>query len=711
MQKLQLYISNERIDLFKDEQVSLNQSIQNIKDPAKIFTEFTKTFTVPASKTNNKIFKHYYNYDITNGFDARNKVASQIELNNIPYKTGLVALNGVDLRNNKPYAYKITFYGNTVNLKEVLGDLKLGQLSATLDNIESSLSYDSPSIKSKLQNGTDIIAPLITHTDRLFYNSNVSAHTNDTGNLYYHTGSNHDHGVFWNQLKYAVRLHKIIEGIENEFTVANGYQSDIVFSDDFFNTSNLPYYNLFMWLHRKKGNVEPTTQGANPFVTQITGFVGESGNDNFSTMTSGNTLNIIPLYSSFIDTELILRTTSGEQYYIIIYQNGTEWFKSANVTGNQTFNKTDFPNSQPLPVGSYTVSVFSTSANDIVFSDATDDGIEWNLSGKTPTWSDTWKISSFTHSADFAFIVSQQIPKMKIIDFLTALFKMFNLTAYYDDYGLLANGNVNPNYGKIVVQTLDSFYANNYNTWDISEYIDVKSSAVNVALPYYQVNFAYEGLGTFIALQFEQLFNQGWGTEFYAGDDRFTTPNEEYDITIPFEHMQYERLIDENDGTTKTTAQYGYCVDDNFDSFIGKPIVFYPYRITASESGHTPISFRDDSQNHSPLDNYYIPSNSINIDPTVTNANINFKQETNEWTGTNQEWGGTLFNNYYTNYISDVFNTKRRIIKFEAYLPLKIIYKLQMNDVIVINNEDYIINNININLNTGKSSLELLNKV
>ena len=68
MQKLQLYISSERIDLFKDEQVSFNQSIQNIKDPAKIFTEFTQTFTVPASPNNNKIFKNWYNADVDNGF-------------------------------------------------------------------------------------------------------------------------------------------------------------------------------------------------------------------------------------------------------------------------------------------------------------------------------------------------------------------------------------------------------------------------------------------------------------------------------------------------------------------------------------------------------------------------------------------------------------------------------------------------------------------
>ena len=36
--------------MFKDESVSITQSIQNVKDIAKVFTEFTKTFTLPASK-------------------------------------------------------------------------------------------------------------------------------------------------------------------------------------------------------------------------------------------------------------------------------------------------------------------------------------------------------------------------------------------------------------------------------------------------------------------------------------------------------------------------------------------------------------------------------------------------------------------------------------------------------------------------------------
>ena len=47
------------IDLFKDETISLTQSIKNTKDIAKVQTDFTQSFTLPASKTNNKIFKHF----------------------------------------------------------------------------------------------------------------------------------------------------------------------------------------------------------------------------------------------------------------------------------------------------------------------------------------------------------------------------------------------------------------------------------------------------------------------------------------------------------------------------------------------------------------------------------------------------------------------------------------------------------------------------
>ena len=50
MQQVQLFIEDQRIELFKDEVISLTETIQNVKDIAKVFTDFTKTFSVPATK-------------------------------------------------------------------------------------------------------------------------------------------------------------------------------------------------------------------------------------------------------------------------------------------------------------------------------------------------------------------------------------------------------------------------------------------------------------------------------------------------------------------------------------------------------------------------------------------------------------------------------------------------------------------------------------
>ena len=60
----------------------------------------------------------------------------------------------------------------------------------------------------------DVLVPLITHTNRLIFNS--STHTTydpeATTNNLYHQGSGNpsQNGVYWNEFKYAVRLQNII---------------------------------------------------------------------------------------------------------------------------------------------------------------------------------------------------------------------------------------------------------------------------------------------------------------------------------------------------------------------------------------------------------------------------------------------------------------------------------------------------------------------
>lgn len=227
MQQVQLYIGNERVELFKDETISLTESIQNVKDVAKVFTDFTKTFTVPASKTNNKIFKHYYNFDIVGGFDARLKTSGSIKLNGVDFKKGNIKLEGVDLKNNKPNAYRVTFFGDLSDLKDLIGEDLLSDLD-WLDNFEK--EYSTAAVKDNLKGGnTDytinsvtyagaIKTALISTGSRLYYNSD-SGHIHDdnnSGNLFYESGTSHEHGVFWKDLKYSIAVYVIVKAIEEK---------------------------------------------------------------------------------------------------------------------------------------------------------------------------------------------------------------------------------------------------------------------------------------------------------------------------------------------------------------------------------------------------------------------------------------------------------------------------------------------------------------
>jgi len=723
MQKVQIYVGSERLELFKDETVSITQSIQNIKDISKIFTEFTQSFTIPASPTNSKIFTHYYNYNIVGGFDARRKVSSSIELNYLPWKNGFMALNGVDLKNNKPYAYRITFFGETINLKDIIGEDMLSSISTlSVDNLD----YDPSTVKTKLQidpTTTDIIAPLITHTKRLYYN-NSSSSAGD-GNLYY-SNSLQTQGVEWSDLKYAIRVHKIIESIESHYTIANGFSSNIVFSDDFFSSSNENYYNLFMWLHRKKGSVQPTTQVTEyiSLVTNPQGFSLTSGTPNTSMNSGGNTLSVfVSNYLELITNYLYLTTSTSEEFQVVIIRNGLPFFTSPLIqgTGSQVttvFGVSDFGGT--LQPGGYTVSISQTNQINITFSQ-----IKWELNGVDSggvNWTDIYTATSFsTDTNTIEFNITEQIPEMKVIDLLTGLFKMFNLTAYVED-------------GIIVVKTLDEYYQlestwNTTNTfwqnddtlwneagtsgasiYSLDEFMDVNSSQVNVALPFKQVNFEYEGLGTFLAQQYNQLNNIGWGTERYTLDsETYDAPNEVYKVQLPFEHVQYERLVNANGGAN-TTAQYGYFVDQNQQAYFGKPLLFYPILQTTSGGLHKSISFRDTSSLNSELTSYIIPSNSVALSSGTDTSNINFSLEINEYQ-LDVTFTGTLFATYYENYIAEIFNTKRRMFKVTAYLPLNLIYNLKLYDTIEINYENYRINSMTTDLTNGKSSIELINLV
>ena len=668
MQKIQLYIEGQRVDLFDDESVVLTQTIQNVKDVQKVFTDYSKTFTIPATKENNKIFKHYYNNSITNGFDGRGRVNATLELNYLKFRKGKIKLEGVDLRNNVPYTYKVRFTGNTVTLKDLLGEDKLGALGSLSSN---DLIYDSATVKTKLKANpatSDIIAPLITHTQQLHYDSNSSA--NLDGNVYYETGGgSHLHGVSWNDLKYAIRVDTIIQAIATDY--------GITFSNDFFNSSNTPYYNLFMWLHRKKGGVPLD----NP-QTLVSGYQVVS--NDYGGIVNSSTIRIpTDVAGDNQGFGLFLETTSTSTYNVSLLRNGLSIYRKTNLVGNSNISYADL--NDTLEAGDYTVIIESESA-------FTMDSILFfipHLVNSTLVYT-RYEATSVSITGAVDFIITQQIPDIKCIDFLTGIFKMFNLTSYVDNVT-----------GNIIVKTLDNYYAGG-TSYDITEFIDRDKSSVNVALPFKEITFEHGDTKTFLASKHSQLFNNTWGKIEYTSGENLD--GKIYKVKTPFSHMLYERLID-LDTDALTTVQYGWYVDDNQSPYYGKPLLFYPIL-----QNTTSISFLDTTSSHSEVTQYNIPSNSVALSSSTSKYNINFNNEINEYTLDNT-FTNTLFEAYHKDYISDVFDATNRLTKVTAYLPLRILLKYTLADRFNISGTTYKINSIKTNMLTGKSDLELLNDI
>ena len=705
MQQVQIYINDERVEMFDFESVTITDTIKDVRDVSKIFTEYSQTFSLPASKSNNKIFKHYYNSDIVNSFDSRVRVPAKIELNSIPFKDGYIQLEGVDLRNNKAQTYRVTFFGNTVSLKDLLGDDLLSSLS-WLDNFSSKengleLSNSMSDIKDYLTNNVNktvdgtvynnpIQVPLITHTQRLFYDS--SANVSDSENVHYHTTSsfNNKHGVKYNELKYALRINLIIKAIEEKYGLS--------FSNDFFNNSNNDAFNnLYMWLHRVKGKITSGGQ-VELSVFNVNTFTNNSSND--GSFMNNNILNITD-GASFRNQSLALSLTlaSGSTsipYSINVFRNGIPTYQASNVVGNII--------DVPITVSDgseYTIEISCGQA--ISFTSA-----KWTYSyrdGNEDFTYENYVSGSFNITiGSFDFGITQQIPKMKVLDFLTAIFKMFNLVAYVEG-------------STMVVKDLDTFYANpsNGSPYDITKYVDVNSSQVNSVLPFREVVFGYEGLGTFLAKRHNELFNEEWGTEEYKTEESSIFTGGIYKYKIPFEHMKFEKLIDV-DATADpsfpvTNIQWGFCVDNNQDSYIGKPLVFYLSRETADISFVDAVnSSTNVATSRVKIENYFAPANSdLSQSQVEDRQSINFSPESDEWELTTTD--ETLFNNYHKNYISSVFNKSNRLTKITAYLPLRILHKYTLADRFLVAGKSYKINSIETDFYTGKSEIELLSDI
>jgi hypothetical protein len=545
----------QQMEMFSDETITITSKIQDVRDISKVFTDFTQPFTVPASKENNKVFQHWYNYDIDEGFDNRTKKDALLELDYSPYKRGKIQLQSVNLKDNKPFSYTVVFYGNTVELGTLMGDDQLKTLLYLDDNYNH--DYNATNVRLGVRNGLfsqSIIYPLISHTKRFYYDSSNSI-PQFSGNLHHNTTNPSDNqGLSWLDVKPAVKCLSIIEAIEDKY--------NIEFTRDFFGST--AFSNLYLWLSRNKGKV-----GGEDDVlkTRLIGDWSYTGSGSNPFNVSGNliTFSVVKNTNSFT-VELDITTTDSGTYTLklVDIENGVTLIEEDNLQGNSSISEAF------LNTGSHQLRFVLESTSSISFdADLTVEEILFTI----PTQVTTANYEANGISTTEEIIITDNVPDMKNIDFLTGIFKMFNLTAYYiDDIA-------DADFGKIYVDTLDNYYADAINnpsdgSYDISSMVDISNTNVDAPVNYTGIDFKYQEPSTLLAINHKEQFND------IFGDERTRLTNidkgEIYSVETPFEHMKFERLFDDNksssspyhtgtDDTYVTDILWGYSADGDFN--------------------------------------------------------------------------------------------------------------------------------------------------
>lgn len=731
----------ERVDFFDFESIELNSSFQDIRDISKVFTDYSKTFSVPASPKNNKIFRHYYNSNIEDGFDARIKQKAEIYLNGVLFKVGYVRLTKSTYKGSKPHSYRITFFGALTKIQNVIGVSELSELS-TLDKYNHTYNIDNVNngFRTGLElsstgmitgAGKDIVYPSISASEKWFYDSNgstapVKFNQGFSANIYDEEGLG-NYGINWLNLKPAIKVKHIISAIEDKY-------SSIDFSDDFFGTAE--FDDLYMLLHSNKGALAP--KSSTNADTSVTYRIGSSNIDSDFSLDSGGEerrpmltywedagLNQVRVfqYHVIVDVSNVTKSGGGSNpiYTLEVLDGNTVIDRSVGLNGDAQItsvlcseNRKEWDNisvrvsSRENELATFELDVelkrFRFKVADVGIEEYICDVQNFINDGGTPVTESSLystKIAG-TQSLVQNIEITKNMPKMKIIDFLTGIFKTFNLTAIVNSSG------------QIQVKPLVDFY-NSGNTIDITNMVDNSDLEVNRMDLFKNISFEFSEPKTFGIINNNELSQTDYGNLEYESvangtDASLIFDGKDYKVKLPFEKVYYERLFDE-DNNDKTSFGNGWLVDKDQNEVITKPILFFNV-VQPVDSSKFSIGFLG-----KPLITQYNRASNSNAGEYWDGSawyveqgtkSINFNGEFDEFTFTLIARG--LFRKYYSDYISSVFDKKTRVFKLKMKANISFLLKYKINDTLLMNGEKFLINNIRTNLNTGVTDLELILK-
>ena len=713
-------------------------------------------YSFPFNYTNvRKGFESGFDVVIADGAGLREETS--IAINQVPSVTGeaVVSLNGTN------HSFQVSAGGTTTSVaSNIAYEINLidGYTSASaygivlvvsdVNQVETALSFSAGTATGLqftvniVQAGTDVPQssndvslvnntngmfkfPMLSHTRGFEYTKTPAGQT-DTNHEGFHrlltdTEKANNYSLIPSDmldildLKPAIRLPYIFEAIEKTF-------SNITFNKDWlFGEGNIrsasPINEMYLWLHNRKGFLGDDSS----FVWQREIKTAGAGEDEGEwSLDTGQTEGFRPI--------TVTSSQASTNDFLI---GATVRVKEIAGTGNFQIKTEIFKvgSTEPVSVGlsqlyeiedidlnlviSFRKGIIVRAAGDYYFrTTVTCDSsigsfkpkcvvdVESRIEGDE---FQTYK--NFTSGGTGNRIIALSninpkalMPDYKAIDFLSDLFKLYNLVAFEE---VQYDGSY-----KINIQSYD-YYINSGVRLDITKYIDIAKSSVERISPYSIVNYSFEKPKTFLAINQKEItgddfgnatFNMDSFSEGVLASDSLLFDGGKYEVKPKLEKMMYERLKDSE--KILTPIQWGWFVNDNKENLpepaIGKPLFMF---IVGRDITEYRIRWAD---NYNQGTTCMTPAN-VSDNGRQT---LHFNAEFDEYTLNVNEY--SLFDNFHSNYINSIYSPFAKKINVEAYLPPLFFYNLKLNTTIIIDNISYFIDTMDINITTSKVKFSLL---
>jgi hypothetical protein len=673
--QVRIFVEGRELDLFNDETIEVNSTIQNIQDISKTFTDFSQSFTIPTSARNNAVWEYFYENAVNSSINYQERLDGYIEIDMTFFRRGKIQMEKSQLKNGQPNSYTITFYGDVTTLKDLVGEDLLSDLDYSTVNHD----YTFTEVFNRIRTTTvdyDVSYPLIT-SNRIWEYLSTAPVANVPNWLVPFLGSNSNDihtnagAINYRELFPALRVKSIFDII--------GLQYGVTFNGAFL--TDPKFTQAYIW-YKNKNDFEFSGQPQQLDLDTIISSYIPTYPLNLYVDTSLNQITT-PFFNgaTWMNHVITLDVTSVSSptttYWIDTYRNGA-LFSTTQGTGTATYGLANVTNVQGLN----DVWEFYIRSN---FPLTFDSEIQYEVTYITsvnpiPT-TEYIRYSNITLNLSAFTDLAQLAPQMKVQDFISGILKQFNLTCY--------GSGVN----EYTIIPLDDWYATGAII-DITEFTDKTEIGIDRVKLYKKIGFAFEQSNSLMnKAYFEQGLKEYGNTEY-----QYPYDGGEFTIKVPFENLLFNQFFDSG---TPTGLQVGYSLDQAYAPYIPKPCLLYKYgSVNIADHVHFTDGISLYQTNDYMMFGQDLTDNGINY-------STNFAPETSSyWLTPIQQ---SIFATYYFPYLTNLFNPKNRLTTVKTNLPVGILTNLRLNDRLIIRDKRYLINEMKTNLVTGESTFQLLN--